>query len=199
MSGLTNDEYINERGYKSGILKNQGLMARMGKSLFPPKDPEIEKPMFPALSKDFEEMKDKIRKEVKAESIIADWLFGLSWKMQTICLEMLRGPDTHHTPTVKKLARWCRVQLIKNADPNTSFMKKGVDEIKYLSLEDISDELEYCTGHYIAHFVQMIACIGYFHPDTEIGLTAMKYYKHIVEHDLHLNVETRDEMERRLK
>lgn len=180
----------------TNIEKNQGLMARNDESIFKPR-PEIPKPNLDPIRLEFENIENRIREEIKNQCIIEDWVFDLSWKMQTIILEMLRGPDTHQAPTVKIMARWCRKLMIKNADENTSFMKKGIDE--KLSLEEISDELEYCTGHYIAHLIQMLACITYFHPEEKFRAIAKSYYVHIVEHDLHLNIETEDQIERRLR
>lgn len=123
------------------------------------------------------------------------WLSDLPWKMQTVINQGLRAPDTHFCKNVKLVCRWMRGVVLQNADKDHTFM---CSKKKLPKLEDIENEINYCSMHYTTHFVYSLEIIAYRHPNNEIRQIAKNYYRGIVAELLHFGLETRDEMEIRL-
>lgn len=123
------------------------------------------------------------------------WLSELSWKMQTVINQGLRAPDTHFCKKIKLLCRWMRGVVLQNADKEHTFMcsKKEIP-----SLEDIENELNYCSMHYTTHFIYSLEIIAYRHPEQKTRQIAMNYYRGIVAELLHFGLETEQEMNIRL-
>lgn len=123
------------------------------------------------------------------------WLSELPWKMQTVVNQGLRAPDTHYCKGLKLVCRWMRGVVLQNADTNHTFMcsKKEMPKI-----EDIENELNYCSVHFATHFLYALEIIGYHHPNCKEKAIAQRYYRGIVEEQWHFNVETEKELEVRL-
>jgi hypothetical protein len=126
--------------------------------------------------------------------VIQDWMGELSWKQQSVILSSLRGPDLSRPVAVKKLNRWLRGITQNNADPSTEYMK----EIILPDIEDLKEEVGYCTMHYFTHLMHALEIIGYKHPDKSVREIGEKYYLGLVDF-VHLNPETANQMEKRLE
>jgi len=85
--------------------------------------------------------------------------------------------------------------VLGNADKNHTFMCRKKD---VASWEDMENELNYCTLHFVSHFIYTLEIVGYKHPDAAIRKTAMNLYRGIVSEMCHLNVETEGELDIRL-
>ena len=123
------------------------------------------------------------------------WLSDLPWKMQTVVNQGLRAPDTHYCRAIKIICRWMRGVVLQNADKNHTFMceKKTLPEI-----EDIENEINYCSVHFATHFVYALEIIAYKHPEDCIKRIAQKYYNKIVSELWHFNIESEFDLDTRL-
>jgi hypothetical protein len=126
--------------------------------------------------------------------VLQDWMGELPWKQQSVIISSLRGPDTSRPASVKVITRWLRGITQNNADPSTDYMRN----LPFLSLEDFQRDLEYCTMHYYCHLMHAMEIIGYNHPEEQTKDIALGYYAAMVEF-LHLNPETKDELNSRLE
>lgn len=126
-------------------------------------------------------------------SVLKDWVTELPLMMQGTLLTSIRGNDTAPTPGIKKVGRWYRDLLLHNGNPENDFMEfQGLPRV-----EDIHDELEYSSVHYLLHLLHGLEIVGYKHPDPETSDIALDYYLRIV-HWLHLSPETEQELDERL-
>jgi hypothetical protein len=126
--------------------------------------------------------------------VLQEWMGKLPWKQQSVILSSLRGPDTNRPINVKKITRWLRGITQNNADPSTDYMKK----LELPNLNDLKEELEFCTVHYFCHLLHTFEIIGEMHPDKEIRIIAKNYYIGLVD-ALHLNPETKEQLDERLE
>lgn len=157
--------------------------------------------------------KDLLKKCIKKEEIniidkeelektIADvcpvqrpWLYYLPWKMQTVINQGLRAPDSRFSPKVKIVSRWLRSVCLSNADSNHTFMCRK-DEIP--TWEDLDNEINYLTLHYVTHFIYALEIVAYKHPEEEVRQIAMNLYEGIVRFQMHLEIETEPALNARL-
>jgi len=128
------------------------------------------------------------------------WVSALPWKMQTVINQGLRAPDTHFCKHVKLVCRWMRGVVLQNADKDHTFMCSKKD---LPSLEDIENEINYCSMHYTTHFCYALEIIAYKYPLTDkknmnVRQIAMNYYRGIVAELLHFGIETEEDMSIRL-
>lgn len=136
----------------------------------------------------------KIRMD-ESEYVQRPWISVLPWKMQTVLNQGLRAPDTHYCRAIKIVCRWMRSVVLQNADKDHTFMcsKKELPVI-----EDIENEINYCTVHCATHFLYAIEIIAYKHPDKETRRIALNYYRGIAAELWHFNLETEKELDVRL-
>lgn len=123
------------------------------------------------------------------------WVSTLPWKMQTVLNQGLRAPDTHFCRSIKIVCRWMRSVVLRNADKNHTFMCRK-DELPLI--EDLENEINYCSVHFATHFVYALEIVAGKHPDREIGRIAFNYYRGIVAELWHFNLETNKELDIRL-
>ncbi len=126
--------------------------------------------------------------------VLKDWMSELPWKQQSVILSSLRGPDLSRPVAVKKLNRWLRSITQNNADSSTEYMK----EIVLPDIEDLKEEVGYCTMHYFTHLIHALEIIGYKHPDKSIRDIGEKYYLGLVDF-AHLSPETKEQLDKRLE
>ncbi|MBI2004187.1 hypothetical protein HYS72_01855 [Candidatus Pacearchaeota archaeon] len=126
--------------------------------------------------------------------VLQDWMGNLPWKQQSVILSSLRGPDTHRPINVKKVTRWLREITQNCADPSTDYMKK----LELPQLNELKEDLEFCSVHYFCHLLHTFEIIGYTHPDIKIKNIANNYYSGLVD-ALHLNPENKEQMNKRLE
>jgi len=118
--------------------------------------------------------------------VLLPWVQELPWKMQSVLISGLRGPDNHHAPYLKAIVRWLRPVTQINADPSTDYMRN--EDLP--SYNDIKKEIEFTTVHYFAHLLHALQIVMYHHPLAEVNAVARDYYLQLVEH-IHLAPETR--------
>ena len=126
--------------------------------------------------------------------VLQAWMAELPWKQQSVIFSSLRGPDLSRPIAVKKLNRWLRSVTQNNADPSTEYMKK----IVLPKIEDLKEEVGYCTMHYFTHLLHALEIIGYNHPEEKTKDIAIRYYAAMVDF-LHLNPETKEQLNKRLE
>ncbi len=126
--------------------------------------------------------------------VLQAWMAELPWKQQSVIFSSLRGPDLSRPIAVKKLNRWLRSVTQNNADPSTEYMKK----IVLPKIEDLKEEVGYCTMHYFTHLLHALEIIGYNHPDKSVRDVGQKYYFGLVDF-AHLNPETKEQLNKRLE
>lgn len=126
--------------------------------------------------------------------VLQAWVAALPWKQQSVLLSSLRGPDTARPGSIKTVNRWLRGIMQNNADSSTDYMT----EVPLPERNELQRDLEYCTMHYYSHLMHAIQIVGYKHPDQEIAKKANTYYELLVDF-LHLNPETREQMNKRLE
>ena len=127
--------------------------------------------------------------------VLQEWVGALSWKQQSIVLSSLRGPDNLSLPNLKLVSRWIRGVVQRNADSSSKYM----NSISFPNISGLREEVEFCSVHYLGHLLQGLEVIGYNHPDQLISREALGCYSGIVERVLHLNVESKSQLETRLR
>lgn len=129
------------------------------------------------------------------EYVLLEWMKQLPLKQQSVLLSSLRGPDNANYPTIKKVTKWIRSIVQKNADPTKKYMH--LEELP--SFGELEKEIEFCSVHYAAHLLQALEIIGYEHPDKNTSSFAENYYKGFALQTFHLNPETREQLTKRLE
>ncbi len=130
-------------------------------------------------------------------SVLQPWVEVLPWKMQSVLIASMRGPDDRKTFEIKKLSRWLRITCQENADPSHTFMESElVPDIDY---EALADELEYQSWHFMSHILYALEIVGYRHPSAEVYKFAFRLYRRIVHEAMHLVHEDLTAMNERLK
>ena len=133
--------------------------------------------------------------EGRSVAVIQQWVTLLPWKMQTVIIQGLRAPDTHFCEGVKNVCRWMRSVVLNNADKSHTFMctKQHMPNV-----EDLENELNYCSFHFVSHFLYALEIISYKHPDSVVRRIAGRYYVGFVEEMSHLKVESEEQLDVRL-
>lgn len=129
------------------------------------------------------------------ENVLLDWTRELSWKQQSVLLSSLRGPDSHYCPNIKKITKWIRSVLQKDADPSRNYMRQ--EELP--SCKELKKEIEFCSIHYASHLLHALEIIGYKHHDEKVSSLARDYYRYAVCQILCLNPETEEQLDKRLE
>ena len=145
---------------------------------------------------------DRIPKSVSdmpddANPVVQPWVFGLTWKMQTVLFTAIRGCDgkTKEDPS-KQVSRAIRSMILNCADPkNPKFMKakKGITEVVF----DVTEDIDHYPIHWVMHVCHAIEIIGYKYPHPIVGAHWKKAYNLIVD-SLHLCGETEEQLDNRL-
>ena len=134
-------------------------------------------------------------------SVVRPWLTECcTMKQQTILLLAMRGCDgAPKNDRSKKYVRALRHALLFSADgapkPN-SFMHDGGAWTNF-QVSHFVDSLDHYPLHWLTHFMHACAIVGYKHPDTIIAARWRGLYSAIAT-ALHLNVETAEDVDRRL-
>lgn len=102
-------------------------------------------------------------------SVVQDWVSMMPWKLQSTLFSALRGPDQEFLHYTKQVSKWLRAVSQHNADPSKPYMN-GI-KLPATETEKAAfwKELEHCPCHFVHHFLDALAIVGYFHPD---GITA---------------------------
>lgn len=123
--------------------------------------------------------------------VLQNWVSGVGCKMQSILISGLRAPD-QYTKNTKKCIRWLRSKCQIDADPKKQSYMETVT-IDDTVIDAAMDELEYCAVHYVHHFADSMAVLGYHHPSIDVCRTALKIHELVAVELFHFHPETRDE------
>jgi hypothetical protein len=131
------------------------------------------------------------------QTVLQPWVASVGLKMQSILLSGLRAPDAK-TDAVKKCVRWMRSRCQIDADPQKqSYMQKI--EMTQPLIDQAMDELEYLPCHYVHHFADAFAVMGFFHPEDEESFWAARIHFLVAEELFHFKPETYEEFTQRHK
>lgn len=132
------------------------------------------------------------------KSVVKSWLFGLTFKQQTVLLSALRGCDGKNKEDVSKtITRYFRYLVLKNADNDTSFMQL-VSEAALLEIfTKFFSDIDSYPMHFILHLFHAIEIIGYKHPEVMIRNFWRDIYFLFCE-TIHLNPESELQLNKRL-
>src|ERR1700722_5271953 len=154
-------------------------------------------------------------------SVMQDWTFSLSFMQQSVLITAIRGPDGIHKNHVsKKLIRWLRRCVLISAfdgevrgtpwepgggsftGPSLPYVENCVTSIRWqLLMSEILDlymlTLDEIPHHFQLHFLHATEILGYRHPERDIMNWWRTVYARLC-NDMHLNVETEEQMEHRL-
>ena len=109
-------------------------------------------------------------------------------------MECIRAPDTIISLRLKQITTFIRSVVLKNADPTTDFML----DAELPGYAEIVREFERLPLHMAHHILMTLEVIGYDHPNDEIRKISWEFYQDAI-HSQHLNVETKEEYEKRMK
>lgn len=129
-------------------------------------------------------------------SALQPWVLELSLKKQTVLMGAIRSPDSVHTLEVKRIVVWIRRQVLVNADPMTGFQHAALGGLPLF--EQVDREFERLPLHAAHHILLAMQVIGMDHPQYDPRSTAWSWYGEAVAAQ-HLNLETRDQYEARMR
>jgi hypothetical protein len=135
-------------------------------------------------------------------SVVQPWLAEhCTFKMQTVLLTSFRGCDgVHKDDRGKVFTRMMRSTVLKNADPTTSFFPESVDGLQAYrtQIEDFFDDMDHYPVHWFMHLLHAAEICGYKHPDETLSKFWKRFYLRGA-HELHLGIETCQQMNDRLR
>lgn len=139
-------------------------------------------------------------------SVLQDWVMKLPLREQGVLLTSVRGCDDEpktwtHTGVAyspgRRLTAFIRFCFMNPADPRevsfaegSFFQSEPPDPFK-------PSEFGHLPQHWYSHVMHALEVIAYRHPDCRVSGQAFILYTVMV-HNLHLTIETREEMEARL-
>ena len=131
------------------------------------------------------------------KSVVKDWLSNIYLQQQTAILTCLRGCDGQSNNDIsKKLVKKIRSISLNSANnAKENFMENNITLDDVIS---ISKECDKYPVHFYMHLCFACEIIGYKHPDEEIRAFFNKSFCILVE-AIHLNIETEEECDNRLK
>lgn len=139
-------------------------------------------------------------------SVLQDWVMELPLREQGTLLTAVRGCDDEpkqwvrtgvaYSPGRRLTAyiRWC---FMNPADPREVDLEEGAFFMSTPPDPFKPSAFGHLPLHWNTHVMHALEVIGYRHPNIMCRSTAYQLYQEMV-HSLHLNVETADEMIRRL-
>lgn len=131
------------------------------------------------------------------KSVVQDWLSTIYMQQQSAVLTCLRGCDGYHNNDLsKKLVKKIRglaLNCVKNAKSDFISNDISLEEVKL-----ISKDCDKYPVHFYMHLIFACEVIGYKHPDKNIRDFFYESYCILVK-ALHLNIETEEECDERLK
>lgn len=131
------------------------------------------------------------------KSVVQDWLSTIYMQQQSAVLTCLRGCDGYHNNDLsKKLVKKIRslaLNCVKNAKSDFISNDISLDEVQL-----ISKDCDKYPVHFYMHLVFACEVIGYKHPDKNVRNFFYESYCILVK-ALHLNIETEEECDERLK
>jgi hypothetical protein len=117
---------------------------------------------------------------------------ALPWKLQSILFSSLRGPDQELLVGIKQISKWTRFVTQHNADPSKPYMNNIDLPDGPHGMAALYKELEHCPCHFVHHFLDGMAIIAYYHPDTKVAEYAARIHYDCAEEIFHFVPEMPD-------
>lgn len=137
------------------------------------------------------------------ETVLHDWVCGLTFQMQALLLTAMRGPDENNKyNAAKAIIRYLRGVVIKpagdwdNKNDNDFMWGEYTSLFQHYVEEFWKDHDEY-PHHFIMHLVHCAEVVGYKHPDRTIAQFWGDFYQDAC-HAFHMNAETEEQLDSRL-
>lgn len=146
-------------------------------------------------------------------SVFQDWLLGLTMQQQSVLVLACRGPDgiakfhptklitTRYRAAVLKQAYSGRAMHIDDGVPGNTFMSLEQFSSKQhwttMVLKNFFNHVDELPHHYYMHLMHGAQILGYKHPESLFRSNWLQFYQTCCS-DLHLNVETEEQMDTRL-
>ena len=143
------------------------------------------------------------------KSVLQPWVCDLTFMKQSVLMSAVRGPDTlHKRHSAKDLLRWYRRCIFYSAFEKkifTSPFEQGggsfTGPCNYTNMIDVVENymmsLDEVPHHFHMHLIHAVEILGYDHPNIIIREFWNMFYFRLV-NDLHLRVEPKEDMNRRL-
>ncbi len=143
--------------------------------------------------------------------VFQDWLFDLTMQQQSVLVLACRGPDgiAKFHPTKLIVARY-RATILKAAYLGRPMRVDEGDNTTFMTLIGLSEDaawmemskqffehIDEVQHHYYMHLMHGAQIAGYKHPHVLFRKRWHGFYLRSC-HDLHVNPETEDQMDRRL-
>lgn len=140
------------------------------------------------------------------QSVLQNWVMELPLRMQGTLMTAVRGCDFEpkqwvstgvaYSPGRRLTAfiRWC---FMIPADIREVDSQEGAFMMSSPPTKFKPSEFGHLPEHWYAHAMHALEVIGYCHPDQNVQIIASDLYCAMV-HNLHLNIETRDQFYERL-
>jgi hypothetical protein len=109
-------------------------------------------------------------------TVLQDWVASTTFKMQSVLMAGLRGPDTHACPRIKEITRWLRGLILKPGDPDNMIFMNTELPPRISEKGPTAKEIEFCTMHFFVKLTQTLEIVGIYHPDVEIKFHAQQLY-----------------------
>lgn len=141
-------------------------------------------------------------KKLKNESVLHDWVHGLTFQMQALLTTAMRGPDENNKyNAAKAIIRYLRGAILKPAGNwsghnDNDFMWGDYKHFPDLANKFWADHDEY-PHHFIMHLIHCAEVLGYKHPDSFIKGVWNDFYNNAC-YAFHMTPETESEMDKRL-
>ena len=142
-------------------------------------------------------------------SVLQSWVESLTLMQQSVLITAVRGVDTLTKYHVSKyILRWYRRCILLSAfdqcvldDPHDPRGGSFTGPIEAVSLDKLGSHylvsVDEVPHHFHLHLVHAAEILGYKHPDEETRKWWHRFYAAAVS-DMHLNIETEEELDKRL-
>lgn len=136
------------------------------------------------------------------ESVLHDWVHGLTFQMQALLMTGMRGPDENNKfNSAKAIVRYLRGAVIK---PAGDWHRKNDNDFMWGEYRKFGDYANKFWGdhdefphHFIMHLLHCAEVVGYKHPNAQMRNYWLQFYLQACE-SFHMSPEEEDEMDARL-
>lgn len=137
-----------------------------------------------------------------SRSVLQDWVMALGLRHQGSLLTAVRGCDDAPKDDPSKKFIRCYREVILNAHCGdaakaATFIERCSPAEVRLRFRDFRRSTDHYPHHYVMHVVHSIEIVGYHHPDEAVRTLWQSFYFELCR-SLHLNPETREQLETRL-
>lgn len=132
-------------------------------------------------------------------SSVRKWVIEIPWMQQGVLFSMLRNMDgARRSDPSRIVVKGLRGMILKPARSVGSFLgETPTDEELVKAMESFLKECNHLPIHFVLHLIHAAEVVGYKYPGSE-QLTWLGFYSEMCK-AMHMNPETQDQMEERLK